>query len=101
MYIKGKGGYMRMLMEVKIPHAQFNAVLKSGNASKILDRILEECRPEMAYFTEQEGCRGAVLVVNVDSPSDIPRLAEPWFLSFEASVQFKVAMTADDLRNST
>lgn len=91
---------MRMLMIVKIPNTDFNTALKNGNASKIMNRILEDCSPETVYFTEEEGCRGAFMVVNVDEPSKIPRLAEPWFLSFNASVQFKIAMTPDDLKKS-
>ena len=35
--------------------------------------------------------------MNVNEPSDIPRLAEPWFLTFNAQVEFRVAMTPEDL----
>lgn len=91
---------MRMLMTVKMDTSQFNSSLKSGNAGKIMNRILEDCRPEAAYFTDEEGCRTGVLVVNVDDASSIPRLAEPWFLSFNAQIRFQVCMTPDDLRKS-
>jgi len=77
---------MRMLMTVKMATGEFNAAVKNGNAGKIMNRILEECRPEAAYFT--------------DDPSQIPRFAEPWFLNFNASIQFKIAMTQEDLRKS-
>ena len=36
-------------------------------------------------------------MVNLDDPSDIPRLAEPFFLTFNADVSFEPFMTADDL----
>lgn len=91
---------MRMLMTVKMPTSDFNTTLKNGNASKLMNRILEDCRPEAVYFTAEEGQRTALLVVNIDDPSQIPRLAEPWFLTFNASVDFKVAMTPDDLKKS-
>jgi hypothetical protein len=91
---------MRMLMNVKIPNTEFNAALKSGSASKIMNRIIEECAAEAVYFTEEQGCRACILVVNVDEPSKIPRLAEPWFLSFNATVEFKIVMTQEDLRKS-
>lgn len=91
---------MRMLMTVKIPNEQFNAAVKNGSAGKTLNRILEDCAPETVYFTEEDGCRGAVLVVNVDKPNDIPRLAEPWFLSFNASVRIQIAMTPEDIRKA-
>jgi len=37
------------------------------------------------------------MIVNMDNPSDVPRLAEPWFLTFNADVEFRVAMTPEDL----
>ena len=33
-------------------------------------------------------------------PAEIPVLAEPWFLTFNANVEFRVAMTPDDLSRS-
>jgi hypothetical protein len=91
---------MRILMNVKIPHHTFNAALKNGTAAAKLGRILDEIKPQAAYFTEHDGHRGAVLVVEMADPSKIPALAEPWFLAFEADVQFRIAMTPEDLKKS-
>ena len=91
---------MRILLNVKIPHQQFNAAVKDGTAGTKLNRILEAIKPEAAYFTEQDGQRGAVLVVDLPDPSKIPALAEPWFLTFQADVEFRVAMTPDDLKKA-
>jgi hypothetical protein len=49
---------------------------------------LEASKPEAAYFTEQNGQRGTVLIVDLPDPSKIPVLAEPWFLTFQADVEF-------------
>lgn len=89
---------MRVLMNVRIPHAEFNAAVKDGSAGSKLNRILESIKPEAVYFTEQDGQRGAVIVVDLPDPSKIPALAEPWFLTFNADVQFRVAMTPEDLK---
>ena len=40
------------------------------------------------------------MVVNISDVSQIPALAEPWFLTFQAEVQFRIAMTPDDLKKS-
>jgi hypothetical protein len=37
-------------------------------------------QPQAGGVTEQNGRRGAVLLVEVASPSDVPRFAEPFFL---------------------
>ena len=44
--------------------------------------------------------RGAVLVVDVAEPSRIPALAEPFFLTFNATVKIRIAMTAEDIAKS-
>jgi hypothetical protein len=86
-----------MLLQVRIPHESFNHAVRDGSAGDKLKRILEATKPEMVYFTEQDGERGAIMVVNLEDPSKIPMFAEPWFLTFNADVEFRVAMTPEDL----
>jgi hypothetical protein len=88
---------MRMLLHAKIPHETFNAAVRDGSAGHKLNRILEATKPEAIYFTEFEGRRGAILIINLDDPSKVPMFAEPWFLTFNADVEFHVAMTPEDL----
>jgi hypothetical protein len=88
---------MRMLMHAKLPHATFNAAVKDGTVGKKIKRILEETKPEAVYFTEYDGHRGAILIVNVDDPSKVPAFAEPWFLLFDADVQFHIVMSPEEL----
>jgi hypothetical protein len=87
-------------MNVRIPHQQFNAAVKDGTVGSKLNRILEALKPEAAYFTEHNGQRGAVIVVNLPDASKIPALAEPWFLTFQADVEFRIAMTPADLKKA-
>jgi len=89
-----------MLLNVILPHEPFNTAVRNGTAGTTLSRILDEIKPEAVYFTEQNGHRGATLIVNVNQPSEIPALAEPWFLNFNADCQFRVVMTPEDLRQA-
>ena len=91
---------MRMIMNVSIPCEPFNTLVRKGSAGKTIQKILEAIKPEAAYFTEQNGHRGAVLIVDMKDPSAIPSLAEPWFLSFNADCNFRIAMTPEDLARS-
>jgi len=91
---------MRMLMHIQLPLEPFNTAVRDGTAGQKIQRILEAIKPEAAYFCEQNGHRGGTLVVNVKDPSDVPVLAEPWFLTFNAEVEFRVAMTPEDLSRS-
>src|ERR1700690_328487 len=88
---------MRMLMHLQFPLEPFNTWVRDGGAGKKVQAILEAIRPEAAYFSENNGHRGGLLVVNVKDPSDVPVLAEPWFLTFNAAVEFRIAMTPEDL----
>ena len=91
---------MRILMEVTLPHEPFNTLVRDGIAGKKISEIIEALKPEAAYFTERDGKRSAVIIVDLPDASKIPSLAEPWFLTFNADVSFRVAMTADDLKNA-
>lgn len=88
---------MRMLLNVTIPHEPFNTLVREKKAGAIIGRILEELKPEAVYFLEENGTRGAVLVVDVAEPSRIPFFAEPFFLNFNADCRFRIAMSPEDL----
>ena len=86
-----------MMMMVEFPLEPFNSAVRNGTAGATMKKILDDAKPEAAYFGERDGKRGGVLIVDVAKPSDVPRLAEPWFLSFNAEVRFRVVMTPEDL----
>jgi hypothetical protein len=88
---------MRMLLHAKIPHEPFNTAVKDGTVGEKMKRILDELKPEAVYFTEYQGRRGAIMIVNLDDPSKVPAFAEPWFLTFNADCEFHIAMTPADL----
>jgi len=88
---------MRMMMLVQCPIEPFNTAVRNGTAGHTMKKILDDAKPEAAYFGEREGKRGCVLIVDMQSPSDVPRLAEPWFLAFNADVEFRVCMLPEDL----
>jgi hypothetical protein len=88
---------MRMLMQVKIPHKEFNEAVKDGSVGGKIKRILDETKPEAVYFTEYDGRRGAIMIVDLADPSKVPGLSEPWFLTFNADVQFHIVMAPEDL----
>ncbi|MBC7785185.1 MAG: panthothenate synthetase [Burkholderiales bacterium] len=91
---------MKMVLHVKLPHEQFNAAVRDGTVGNKLNRILDETKPEAVYFTEYGGRRGAIIIVEVGDSSKIPMYAEPWFLTFNADVEFHPVMTPDDLKNA-
>ena len=91
---------MRMLMKITCPHGPFNELVKDGTVGAKIQSILESVKPEAVYFTNMDGHRGVIMIVNVPGPSSVPALAEPWFLTFDADVQFHIVMSPEELGRS-
>jgi hypothetical protein len=89
-----------MLLNITIPHEPFNTFVRDGSVGQKLSRIIDEIKPEAIYFTEKDGGRGAVTIVEMSDPSMVPALAEPWFLTFNAQVEFRVVMSPADLQKA-
>ncbi len=91
---------MRMLFTAAMSTEKFNAACRDGTAGAKIAKILEAIKPEAAYFIEDNGVRTAVLVVDLKDAAQIPALAEPWFLTFDAVVKLRPCMTPGDLKNA-
>ena len=88
---------MRMIMIASMPVEAFNAAVKDGSTGAKMKKIMDQIKPEAAYFTSLNGKRTAILIVDLADPSKIPSLAEPWFLTYNASVDFYPVMVPQDL----
>jgi hypothetical protein len=91
---------MRMLLTARLPNDTFNAAVRDGTAGSKLEAILKEIKPEAVYFTDTDGQRSAVMIVELEKASGIPALAEPWFLAFNATIELHPAMDLQDLQEA-
>ena len=91
---------MRFVMHVSFPPEPFNKAVLDGTAGEKMARILKETAPEAAYFCATDGKRGGFLIINMQNTSEMPRYAEPWFLTFNATVEFLPTMTPEDLQKA-
>jgi hypothetical protein len=91
---------MKILLKITMPAPEFNKAVSAGTAGKNLQKILEELKPDAVYFTEFGGDRSCLMIVDVKNNSDIPKYGEPWFLLFNAKVEFHTVMTVQDLENA-
>jgi hypothetical protein len=88
---------MRVLMKVTIPVEAGNEAISNGTLGSTIQSILAEQKPEAAYFFAQGGKRGGIVVLDLKDTAQIPAIAEPWFLAFNAEVEFHPVMNVDDL----
>ena len=91
---------MRMLMKVTLPIAEGNAAVADGTLGSTISSILGDLKPETVYFAEDNGARTAFIFLNIADSSQIPAIAEPWFLAFNAKVELHPAMNLEDLKNA-
>lgn len=87
-----------MLIKVSVPVEAGNVAARTGFQS--LDSILQELKPEAAYFYADKGQRTALLIVEMPEASRIPAIAEPFFLAFNATVEFHPVMLREDLHKA-
>ncbi len=91
---------MKMLLTVEFPLEPFNSLVRNGKVGEIIGRILETIKPETAYFTEQDGKRGGIFVINIQTASEVPSFAEPFFLKFQADCRFRILISPQDLQKA-
>jgi hypothetical protein len=91
---------MRCLLKVSIPTEIGNERVVDGSLAKTIESILSDINPEAAYFCEERGARTGIIVCNVKDESEIPGIAEPWFLALHARVEMHPCMTVADLRKA-
>ena len=92
---------MRFLLKVNIPVEAGNSAAKAGKLGSTIQSILEELKPEAVYFLDDNGQRTALVFLDMQDTSQIPRIAEPWMLAFNASIEMHPVMVPSDLAKAS
>ena len=88
---------MKYIMKVRFPQQRGNDALSDPQFAHTMNDLLAEVKAEAAYFTTINGQRGAFIVINLNDASEIPAVAEPFFLWLNADIEFFPAMKPEDL----
>jgi hypothetical protein len=91
---------MRVLVRAMIPTTAGNKMVKDPNFLKNIEDYIKKFSCEASYFTEVNGNRTMVFILDLPSSDMIPAIAEPLFQGFDANVEIHPAMNLDDLKKA-
>jgi hypothetical protein len=91
---------MRILLKAELSTEAGNRVVRNGTLGATMKSILDDLKPEAAYFGSENGKRTAYLFVNIQDASEIPGIAEPLFLALDAAITLIPVMIPQDLEKA-
>ncbi len=91
---------MRTMLSWTVPVEQGNQAIKDGSLAATIEALMEQVKPEAAYFFAEDGKRAGMLVFDMADPAEIPQVVEQLFHNLNAEVEFKPVMNADDLQRA-
>ena len=89
---------MRMMMKVQMDTEAGSKAVSDGGMPEFMQEMMGRLKPEAAYFGPEDGVRTAFIVFDLQDPSEIPGLSEPFFSKLKANIKFFPVMDGEDLQ---
>ncbi|HKS96368.1 MAG TPA: hypothetical protein VJV74_09570 [Terriglobia bacterium] len=75
-----------------------NRAISENKLPQLFSQLTEQLKPEAAYFCPDHGKRTAMFFVDMKDSSQLSGIAEPFFMTLNATVEFVPVMNSDDLQ---
>lgn len=91
---------MRVMIKFSLPVESGNTAIRTGKLGTVMHQIIDDLKPEAAYFFTTGGERGGLFVVEMQDSSQIADIAERFFFGLNAKVELVPVMSATDLEKA-
>ncbi|WP_328911140.1 hypothetical protein OG230_17370 [Streptomyces sp. NBC_00234] len=89
---------MRVMLRAHLDTQVSNAAVKDGTLQQVMQKMVEELKPEAAYFGPSEGGRSCTFVFDMQDSSRLPTIAEPLLDHLGARIEIQPVMNGEDLK---
>ena len=89
---------MRIMIKFRFPVEAGNSAIRSGKVEQVFQHIIEDLKPEAAYFFPEGGERAGLFVVEMQESSQVAEIAERFFFGLNATIEMVPVMAAEDLQ---
>jgi hypothetical protein len=89
---------MRMMMKVQMDTEAASRAVADGALPQLMQQMMDRLKPESAYFGPEDGVRTAFIVFDLEDPSQLPSITEPFFSNLKANVRMFPVMNREDLQ---
>jgi hypothetical protein len=87
-----------MMMKVQMDTQAASQAVADGSLPQLMQDMMGRLKPESAYFGPEDGVRTAFIVFDLQDPSQLPSLTEPFFSKLKATVRMFPVMDREDLQ---
>jgi hypothetical protein len=87
-----------MMMKVQMDTQAASQAVADGSLPQLMQDMMGRLQPESAYFGPEDGVRTAFIVFDLQDPSQLPSLTEPFFSKLKATVRMFPVTDREDLQ---
>lgn len=89
---------MRVMVKFRFSAEVGNEIIRSGKIDKMMQGIMEDLKPEAAYFYPEEGDRAGLMVFDMTDSSQVAQTLERFWFGLKAKVELTPVMNGEDLQ---
>jgi len=88
---------MRYMVKFWIPIGVGNELVKTGKIGHVFQTLMEDFKPEAAYFFSDEGLRSGFMILSMTESPELAKVAESFWFGLRAEISVTPVMNGDDL----